>query len=210
MEQTRVVLVDDHPIVRQGLRQLLASDPEIALVGEASTGAEALRFVQDMAPDVLLLDIELPDMNGLEVVRRMRELHSPVCVLVFSAYDDAEYVSGLIHAGVTGYILKDELSEGLLTAIREVSRGKEGWLSRRIAEKLMHLEADGPSAFHLTARQVDILKLIVAGQSNQQISQTLDISEKTVEKHLTSLFRDLHVTSRLEAAMLAVRKNLVS
>ncbi len=210
MTTTRVVLADDHPIVRAGIRNLLEKAPDIDVVGEASDGAEALRLVQELAPDVLLLDMEMPGLTGAEVARQLKAARSPVRILALSAYDDKQYILGLLSAGAAGYLTKEEVPEAIVEAVRGVSRGEEGWLSRRVAAQMAawtrNHEAEKTS---LTSREVDVLRLVVAGKTNQEIGVALGISDKTVEKHLESVFAKLGVASRVEAAVRAVREGLV-
>ncbi len=210
MTKTRVVLVDDHPIVRAGIRNLVEKAPDIEVVGEASNGAEALRLAQELTPDVLLLDMEMPGLKGVEVAQQLNQAGSPVRILALSAYDDSQYILGLLAAGAAGYLTKDEVPETIIEAVRGVSRGEQGWVSRRVAAKMAawtHSEASGKGA--LTHREVEVLKWVVDGKTNQEIGATLGISEKTVEKHLEAIFRKLGVASRVEAAVLAVKEGIV-
>ena len=211
MEQIRLVLAEDHPIMRQGLRYVLSQEPDLIVVGEAARGEEALRLATQLLPDVLLLDIELEGMSGLDVARRLRASGSPVRVLAFSAHDDMEYIMGLLDAGAAGYLLKDDPPQALLEAVRGVARGEVGWLSRRVARKVMLRVGSGRlKADLLTARQREVLRLVVEGKTNHQIAQVLGISEKTVEKHLAALFAEMGVTSRVGAAVYAVRQGFVA
>jgi DNA-binding NarL/FixJ family response regulator len=210
MTKTRVVLVDDHPIVRAGIRNLVEKAPDIEVVGEASNGAEALRLAQELTPDVLLLDMEMPGLKGVEVAQQLKQAGSSVHILALSAYDDSQYILSLLATGAAGYLTKDEVPETIIEAVRGVSRGEQGWVSRRVAAKMAawtHGEESGKGA--LTNREVEVLKWVVAGKTNQEIGATLGISEKTVEKHLEAVFRKLGVASRVEAAVLAVKEGIV-
>lgn len=131
MMVTRVVLADDHSAVRAGVRRMLERESDIAVVGEASNGIEAIHQVNRLAPDILLLDMEMPFLNGVEVARELHAVGSPVCILALSAYDDAEYVLGLMACGAAGYLTKDEAAQSVIAAIHAIARGERGWLSSR-------------------------------------------------------------------------------
>ena len=135
-EMIRVLLADDHPVVREGIRRLLEMAPDLVLVAEVGDGEEALRLAQELVPDVLILDMEMPRLSGVEVMRRLRDAGSPVRVLAMSIHTDAELILGFLEAGATGYLLKHDAAESLMAAVRAVARGEEGWLSRRAAEKV--------------------------------------------------------------------------
>lgn len=136
MMVTRVVLADDHSAVRAGVRRMLERESDIAVVGEASNGIEAIHQVNRLAPDILLLDMEMPFLNGVEVARELHAVGSPVCILALSAYDDAEYVLGLMACGAAGYLTKDEAPEKIIEAVRGVAAGEQGWMSRKVAARL--------------------------------------------------------------------------
>jgi len=211
MASTRVVLADDHPVVRSGIRNLLEKAQGIEVVGEASGGQEALRLTESLLPDVLLLDMEMPDLKGVEVAQRLRAIGSPVRILALSAYDDKQYILELLANGASGYLVKEEVPETIIEAVRGVARGEQGWVSRRVASQMADwIHTVEPGKMGLTTRELDVLRLVVAGKTNQEIGIALGISEKTVEKHLEGVFNKLGVASRVEAAVVAVRKELVS
>ena len=210
MPDIRVLIVDDHPIVCKGIHTLLDSAVEISVVGEAYSGAEALQAVESAKPDVMLLDMELSDMSGVEVIRRLNETHMAPRVLGLSSYDDREFISQLLSNGASGYLLKDEVPQQIIEAIRGVARGETGWVSRKVATKLSQiLQKEKEGGSELTPRELDVLRSVVEGKTNGEIGMTLGISEKTVEKHLDTIFRKLGVVSRVQAAVLAIRENLV-
>jgi two-component system response regulator DegU len=211
MSPTKVLLVDDHPIVRTGIRNLLERAAEINVVGEASDGHEALTLVEKLSPDVVLLDMEMPGMNGKEVAVQLKQSGSPVKILVLSAHDDRQYIQELLANGASGYLTKEEVPEAIIEAVRGVARGEQGWVSRKIAAKMTAwINEDSPARGKgLTPREVQVLKKVVAGKTNQEIGLELGISEKTVEKHLEGVFSKLHVTSRVEAAVHALREGWV-
>lgn len=210
MRKIRVLLADDHPVVRKGARFLLEQAPDIVVVAEASSGLEVVPLVTQMQPDVLLLDMLLPGLSGIEVAHQLRKMISSVRILGFSAHADAYFIRTLMQNGAAGYLLKDEAPDLLLQAIRSVAQGENGWYSRQAAAKISTWLQQAPEQSHpLTVRELDVLTQLVAGKTNQEIAATLDISEKTVEKHLHSLFIKVDVSSRVEAAVYAVQKGLV-
>jgi len=208
MANIQVLIADDHPIVRNGIRNILEPAVGISVVGEAETGQQALEMIETLHPDVVLLDMQLPDINGIEVVKKVVEAGIAVRILGLSTYDDKEYISQLLSLGASGYLLKEEVPEAIVEAVRGVARGETGWVSRKVAAKLTQIlqdEQDGRTA--LTPRELDVLQLVVAGKTNAEIGLNLGISEKTVEKHLEAIFRKMGVVSRVEAAVMAVRQN---
>jgi DNA-binding NarL/FixJ family response regulator len=210
MSPIRVVLVDDHPVVRSGIRSMLDKAVDIQMVGEATGGNEALRLVDETNPDVLLLDMELPDIPGTQVAQRVQEFHPKVKILVLSAHDDSVYVRQLLEIGAAGYLMKDEAPEAIVEAVRGVAHGEQGWVSRRIAAQIATwIQSGDAGKVKLTTREYEVLRLIVQGKTNQAIALDLHISEKTVEKYIRSIFTKLDVASRVEAAVYAVKEGLV-
>ncbi len=205
----RVVLADDHPLFRAGVRLLLERANGIDVVGEAGTGVEALGLVRDLQPDVIILDMEMPEMTGVEVARRLRAIGSAVRVLVLSAYDDDEYVAELLESGATGYLTKEEMPERIVAAVRGVARGREGWLSQGVAAKALRRREAEPTAQPLSPREREVLRLIANGLDNGAIAEGLFISESTVKNHITNLFVKLGVRSRAEAVACAWRHGLM-
>jgi DNA-binding NarL/FixJ family response regulator len=206
-----VLLADDHPLVRTGIRTALSAAPGLVLIGEATTGDEAQQLCRHHQPDVLLLDLHMPGPPPVDTVRFL-QTHAPtIRVLILTAYDDDVYVKDMLRAGVAGYILKDVATESIVQAIVTVAQGGT-WLSQSIAEKLVQWgtgEQQPRTPATLTARETEVLRLVTAGKTNQEIGGQLAISEKTVEKHLREIFIKLGVTSRVEAAVRAVREWLV-
>lgn len=210
MAKIQVVLADDHPIARAGIRNFLEKAPDIQVVGEAKDGDEALRMVAELAPDVLLLDMEMPNLRGVEVARKLQAGGSPVRILALSSYDDRQYIFGLLASGAAGYLTKEEVPETIMDAVRGVASGEENWLSRRVAAKMAAwARGEGQVGVKLTDRELDVLRLVVEGKTNQEAGMALGISEKTVEKYLESVFHKLGVSSRVEAAVRAVREDLI-
>lgn len=211
MTKTSVLLVDDHPVVRAGIRNLLERASDIRVVGEASNGTEALRMVEELKPDVMLLDMEMPGINGSEVAHALQQSGSVVRILALSAHDDRQYIQELLANGASGYLVKEEVPEAIVEAVRGVSRGEQGWVSRRVAAQMSSWmrEDTQDSRSGLTTREVQVLQAVVSGKTNQEIGLELGISEKTVEKHLEGIFSKLSVASRVEAAVHAVREGWV-
>ena len=210
MTHIKVLLVDDHPVVRSGIRTLIEQVPDIDVIGEASTGAEALKMTRELIPDVLLLDMEMPDISGNQVANQLLKEGSPVRILALSAHDDKQYIQELLSIGAAGYLVKEEVPEAIIEAVRGVARGEQGWVSRRIAAQLSNwMRDDVNEKTELTPREIEVLRTVVDGKTNQEIGLILGISEKTVEKHLEGIFTKLGVASRVEAAVLAVREGFV-
>lgn len=199
----RVVIVDDHPVLRDGTRGLLAGSAGIAVVGMTGRGEDVLPLVERLRPDVLLLDIHLPDVNGIEVARQVRVAHPDVAILVVTGYDDAGYVRVLVRLGVRGYLSKSAPGDQLIAAIRAVAGGQMALLSEAAKAAL----GDGTTT--LTAREHEVLRLIVAGHRNADIAERLSVSVNTVEFHIGKLYQKLGVRSRAEAIRKAHEQGLV-
>jgi DNA-binding NarL/FixJ family response regulator len=210
MSPTKVIIVDDHPVVRAGIRNLLEKAHDIIVIAEASNGNEALQRVKELSPDVLLLDMEMPGMGGSEVAQQLQKEGLSVRILALSAHDDKQYIQELLTNGASGYLIKEEVPEAIVEAVRGVARGEKGWVSRRVAAQISNwMGNDHQEHSGLTAREVQVLEAVVEGKTNQEIGLALGISEKTVEKHLEGIFSKLNVASRVEAAVYAVREGWV-
>ncbi|NMB01626.1 MAG: response regulator transcription factor [Firmicutes bacterium] len=211
----KVLIVDDHPLLRQGLSTLLELEGGINVVGQASNGPEALRLAAELQPDVILLDINMPGMNGIEVAKTVRKRHPEVAILVLTIHDNESYVNEMIRSGAKGYLLKDAEPSQVVQAIKQVYSGESVYppdLLEHVMERYHELEvqygrlqtAATLSELSLTSRELEILRYIVEGMSNKEIANTLFISEKTVKNHITSLLRKLDVEDRTQAAVFAV------
>lgn len=210
MSDIRVLIVDDHPITCKGIRDLLEPSVGISVAGEAHSGAEALQMIEAIKPDVVLLDMRLPDMDGVEVIRKAYKGGSSAKILGLSSYNDREFISQLLTYGASGYLLKDEVPEEIINAVRGVAHGEEGWVSRKVAALLSQiLSREQEGSTNLTSRELAVLNLVVDGKTNKQIGMSLRISVKTVEKYLHVIFRKMGVVSRVEAAIKAIQESLV-
>jgi DNA-binding NarL/FixJ family response regulator len=210
MNKIRVLLADDHPIVRAGIRTLLSSQANIEVVGETSDGTQVIPLLGELTPDILVLDVQLPGLNGVEIARQIQSAQIPVHVLALSAHDDIQYIRNLLAHGAAGYLTKEEAADTIVEAIQGIARGEQGWMSRRVASQVSQWSLNQHAGKReLTNRELDVLHEIVAGLSNQEIGRKLKISEKTVEKHVSAILAKLEVNSRVEAAVMAVQQNLV-
>jgi two-component system, NarL family, response regulator DegU len=209
-ETIRIVIIDDHPIVRAGMRQVLATAPEMTVVAEGATGAEALRLIAEFQPDVLALDVNLPDMSGMEVTRRLRALDTPTAILILTVHDDQQTALALWEAGAAGYVLKDDALETLVSAVRTVARG-ENWLSPTIAGKVVRYTRGDKSPEQispLTPRELEVLRLLAQGLDNETIAHQLILTRRTVQNHVSAIYGKLGVTSRAEAVLYALSHEL--
>lgn len=204
----RIVLADDHPLIRNGIKELLNDTHDMKVVGEAEDGEQAYQMVRDLSPDVLLLDMNLPVLNGVELTKKIVEEDLPLQILVLSAHKNRGYIEEMINLGAGGYLIKDEVPTELINAIRGVAQGQRGWLSREVSAMLSQISASEADSQSLTPREKEVLQKVIDGQTNKEIAYTLGISEKTVEKHLSSTYKKLGVNSRVEAAVLAVDQDL--
>lgn len=204
----RVVVADDHRVVRVGLEQLLATFDDIEAVGFAAGGEEAVALCRDLEPDVLLLDLSMPDLDGIEVSARLRETTPGTRVVVFTSFSDRERIVRALDAGAIGYLLKDAEPEEILAAIRAAARG-ESPLAPRAAAELLADRKSRPPTVELTGRELEVLRLVVDGLANKQIARRLGISEKTVKGHLTNLFQRIGVADRTQAALWAERNGVL-
>ena len=200
----RLLIADDHAVVRTGLRQLAATLEDVELVGEASNGEEAVALCADRQPDVVLMDIEMPVLDGIEATRRIVEAGSGVAVVVLTSFSDRERILGALDAGAIGYLLKDAEPDELEKAVRAAARG-EAPLDPRAGRALLSARSDASPLDSLSSREREVLAMVADGQPNKLIARALGISEKTVKAHLTSVYRALGVTDRTQAALWAER-----
>jgi two-component system, NarL family, response regulator LiaR len=205
----RILLVDDHSVVRQGLRMFLALDPDLEVIGEAADGAEALQMVGKLAPDVVLMDLLMPVMDGITAIGRVRREHPDVEVIALTSVLEDASVIGAVRAGAIGYLLKDTRADELCRAIKAAAAGQVQ-LSPQAAARLMREVRAPESPEALTDRETDVLRLLAQGRANKEIASILTIGEKTVKTHVSNILAKLNVQSRTQAALYAVRIGLVS
>jgi DNA-binding NarL/FixJ family response regulator len=213
MSQIRILVVDDHPIVRQGIRSLLSNYPEFEIIGEAANGAEALQYVKRQGPDVTLLDIRMPGESGLEVLQQIRQVQPEAKVLMLTSFDDDEYLMGALRAGARGFVLKSVSDEVLVNAIRKAHRGERAF-SPQITEQVVRWALSDqpeprPQKLEFDQDEQQILRLMVEGASNTQIAAKLYMSQTTVKRKLRKIFTKLNVHTRVEAAAEAIRQGVV-
>lgn len=208
-KQIRVMLADDHPLIRAGIRAVLTTEPDMLVVGEAVDGDETRRMCVALRPDVLLMDLNMPGPPPSQTVVYVSEHCPGTKAVALTAYSDDAYIRGLIAAGAVGYILKDEATDTVVRAVRSVIRGEQWYSPPVLAHVTAWARGDLKSTVSLTARELAVLRLIVDGKTNEAIATALGISRKTVERHITGIFRKLDVTSRTQAALLAVQNHLL-
>ncbi len=208
----RILVADDHPIVRDGLIAILSTQPDLDVVGEAATGSETVQQVATLQPDVVLLDLEMPDLDGVEAMRRIRESHPGVRVIVFTAFDTDERILGAVRAGAQGYLLKGAPREEIFRAIRVVHAGNS-LLQPIVASKLLRQvsqeQATTTTLEALTPRELDVLRLLARGLENKEIAVELVISERTVKFHVSSILGKLGAGNRTEAVAIAAQQGLI-
>ena len=207
MTPIRVLVVDDHPVVRAGLAGMLAADPGLAVVAEAADGEQALELLGTARPDVVLMDLRMPRLDGVETTRRIRAGADPPAVLVLTTYDSDAQVLRAIEAGAAGYLLKDAPREELFAAVRSVAAGGSP-LSPQVAARLLDRMRSGRLE-PLTGRETDVLRLVSRGSSNREIARDLGLSEATVKSHLLRIFEKLGVGDRTSAVMTAIERGLI-
>ncbi|MEM1126674.1 MAG: response regulator transcription factor [Bacteroidota bacterium] len=196
----RVLLADDHPLWRAGVRRLLEAEPDLEVVGEAGTGPEAVAKARSLRPDVVVLDMEMPGLNGVEVARHIKAEQASVQILALSAYDEPAFTTELLKVGATGYITKEQAPEMIAATVRAIAQGEERWFVR-VQVSPFHL--------HLSKREQEVLIRMAQGHTNEEIAKALSIREGTVRNHITSLYAKLEVKSSREAVAWAWKQGLV-
>lgn len=213
MEPIKIVIADDHRMVREGIKQLLELEGDISVIGEAGDGVTCLNVIEDLNPEVVLLDINMPQMNGLQVLQKLKEKKCSSRILILTIHNEIEYLMKAVDIGVDGYILKDSESDVLRKAIFAVKSGEsyiQSELAALLKEKLENsdkgvLEEDSI----LTKREMEVLRLLTEGLFNKEIAYHLSISEKTVKNHVSNIFKKISVSDRTQAAVYAIRNNIV-
>lgn len=212
-EPIRVLITDDHAIVRKGIRALLATEKDIQVVGEACNGQEVIELASSLQPDVILMDLVMPKMDGIEATRQVTAQLPQTRVLVLTSFAADDKVFPAIKAGALGYLLKDSSPEALVAAIRAVQRGEpslEPAIARKVLQELSHSHVPDPEVDPLTERELEVLRLVAQGMSNREIAEQLVVAEFTVRSHVSSILSKLHLASRTQAALYALKSGLAS
>ena len=217
----RILIADDHQLLREGIRNFLSLEPDFEIIGEASNGEEAVTKAEALKPDVMLLDINMPKANGIEVASRLKESCPEVRILALTIHDDQNYMMNMIQSGAAGYLLKDVEPSMMVQAVRRVYAGEsyvEPSLTKKLFQGITNREEKkvAPAApgitegDRLSTREIEVLRLIGNGMSNAEIARTLYLSEKTVKNHLTNIFRKIDVTDRTQAVLYAIKHKIVN
>lgn len=215
MEQTSILIVDDHRVVIEGIKSALVERPEFIVVGEAADGLEAIGLVDELAPDIVIMDISMPTLNGLEATRRIKQEHPETHVIIYTMYSDKEFVIDLFKAGISAYVLKDDPLTDLVLSLEAVKGGGTYFSTMAPTVLLRHVEElEASSSQHdiydtLSRREREVFKLLAEGQSIKEIAAALFISPKTVETHKYSIMEKLQASSVVELTKIAIRKNLI-
>ena len=208
----KIMIADDHSLIREGLKNLLELEGDIEVVAEAEDGMQCLDKLEYITPDVLLLDINMPKKNGLEVLRVLKDRKSKVKVLVLTVHNETEYLMKAVDIGIDGYVLKDSESSELKKAIFAIVDGEtyiQPSLIPALNSKMIEKDKDGAKIDLLTRRELEVLKLLAVGMYNKEVAEKLDISERTVKNHVSNIFKKIEVTDRTQAAVFAIRNNLL-
>ena len=209
-QKIRILLADDHAVVRQGFKLILASQPDMEIVGEAGNGSEAVAMAEQLRPDVAVIDVAMPELNGIEATRRMGEATPRTRVLALSMHKDSVYVREILRAGARGYLLKDQIASDLIAAVRAVARG-EGYISPAVSDAVLNdyrKHVSDPIDL-LTSREREVLQMIAEGKTNKEIATVLDLSVYTVDAHRGHIMEKLNLHSVNELVRFAVRNGLV-
>ena len=212
MDTVKVLIVDDHAVVRDGLITMLGREKDFTVVGEAQNGLEAVEKAQDLEPDVILMDLRMPELDGVEAMRRIRSQNPEVRFIVLTTYDTDEYIFHAIEAGAKGYLLKDASREELFNAVRAVYRGEsliQPGVAAKILDRFSQLSRQATSTSLLSEREVEVLQLVAKGSANKEIGASLSISESTVKTHVANIFQKLDVNDRTDAVTQALQKGII-
>src|SRR5215218_9854232 len=222
-ETKRLILADDHHLLRRGFKSLLSGEPDLEVVGEASTGLEAIEMCRRLGPDLILMDVRMPEMDGITATRRIKQDQPDVSVLVVTIHENPDYLLEALDAGAAGYVLKDAPADRLISAVHRTLNGESPLnqelatlLLRQLAEEKQHNKSSRPSQPRepledaLTPRETEVLGLLTTGQTNQQIAQTLSISKGTAKVHVERIIRKLGVSDRTQAAVKAIELGIAS
>lgn len=209
----RVLVVDDHAIIRKGMKAVLELVPDIELAGEAVNGKQAVKMEQELIPDVILMDLMMPEMDGIECIKQIKTQHPKARILVLTNFAGEDMIFPAIKAGAMGYHLKDSSPEALIEAIRQVSRGVASLhpsIAKKVLDELHNADKQSAPGESLTQREMEVLRMIAQGYENKEIGEKLVISEATVRTHVSNILGKLHLASRTQAALYALREGLAS
>jgi len=212
LEKIKLIIVDDHALIREGLRKILGLYDDLVVVGEAADGEIAVVLTGELMPDLVLMDINMPNLNGIDATRQIKALYPAIGVIALTIHDEEEYIYELLKAGVSAYVLKDIESDKLIETIRAVKRGETVYhprISEKICGEFQRLAREEIVKEPLSRREGDVLILIGRGKTNKEIGLELYISEKTVKNHISNIFRKIQVTDRTQAALYAVKNRIV-
>ena len=209
----KIIIADDHSMVREGLKQLLELDGDVEVIAEANNGIECIDLLERLSPQVLLLDINMPKMNGLEVLEKVKEKNIDVKIIILTVHNEIEYLLKAVNIGIDGYMLKDSDSAELKKAIFHVIDGEsyiQPSLIPMLNSKMIERDVDQTKIDSLTRRELEVLKLLSVGLYNKEIGKNLGISERTVKNHISNIFKKINVMDRTQAAVFALRNNLIN
>ena len=212
MEQITILMAEDHVVVRESIRRSLERDPNLLVVGEASDGEEAVEMARRLKPKVIIMDMSMPKLNGIEATRRIKKFQPQTAILILTAYDYEQYIFPLLEAGAAGYLLKDISSSALIDAVKTVYKGESVLhpaVARKVMERFRHAEGElqqGEPSELFTQREIVVLKLAAKGMSNSVIAEELHLSTRTIESHLSAIFNKLGVGSRMEAVLAVLKR----
>lgn len=212
MDRIRVMLVDDHPVVREGLTAMIETQPDMEVVGEAGDGQEALRLAAQSSPDVILMDLQMPKMGGVEAIQRIRAEGGKAEVIILTTYDSDEHIFSGIEAGAKGFLLKGASRDDLFRAIRAASRGEsllEPTVASKLVERFTQLSKKGPADDALSDRETEVLNLMAKGYRNKEIARELYITEKTAKAHVSNILAKLSASDRTEAVTIALKRRII-
>ena len=212
MTEIKVLLADDHTLIRDGIRKILSLEPGFRVVGEAGSGYEVVRLAGELSPDVILMDINMPGMNGIEASQQIKKAYPEIEIIALTIHGDEEYVYELVKAGISGYLLKDISADELVSTIRRVFSGESVFnpaIARKLLGEFRRLTGGDVELRRLSRRELEVLEHVVRGENNKEIAEKLFISEKTVKNHLTNIFRKINVKDRTQAVLYSVKNKLV-
>ena len=216
MAKIRILIADDHAVLREGMRRLLEQESDMEVIGEANDGQEAIKMATELEPDVILMDIVMPNLSGVEATRLIKKAKPSSCILILTAYSDIRYILGLLEAGASGYLLKSARSDEIVGAIRAVRSGEsvlDSLATRKLLERVVSLTKESEEEKErgqLSPREIEILRLAARGMSNRDIAVKLELSMRTVKAHLSNIFNKMRCSSRTEAIVKGFKEGYVS